>query len=151
MSYGATELLELRDLDREELWSRLDEVRREVLNLRFQQATGQLDDHAKLGQARRRVARVLTVIRESELTEDGYLVRREVSNEPRSLVRAPAARTPDRTSATPAAVDGSELIDAESDEADKTGGTTARDTSHEEDAGSAGNAASMGGEDEEGK
>jgi ribosomal protein L29 len=95
MSFEATEVLELRDLDKDELWSRLDEVRRELVNLRFQQATGQLDDHSKLGQARRRVARVLTLIRESELEEDGYLVRRTVSLQSRpqaQQVRQQAAR-----------------------------------------------------------
>ncbi len=152
MSSGANEVLELRDLDKDELWSRLDEVRREVLNLRFQQATGQLDDHSKLGQARRRVARVLTIIRESELEEDGYLVRREVSNESRSQVREPAARGLDRTSATPVPVSDSEIGGAqdasEIDETGETGVSTASNAAHDEDPGTAGG---VGDEDEKGE
>jgi len=58
---------ELRELEDDELESRLDEYRREMLNLRFQLATGQLDNYARLNQARRDVARVLTVLRDREI------------------------------------------------------------------------------------
>jgi large subunit ribosomal protein L29 len=58
---------ELRELDYEELESRLDEYRRELLNLRFQLATGQLDNTARLGEAKKDVARVLTVLRDHEI------------------------------------------------------------------------------------
>lgn len=58
---------ELRDLDDTELLTRLDEARQEMFNLRFQHATGQLDNSARLGQARRDVARIATVIREREI------------------------------------------------------------------------------------
>lgn len=59
--------LELRELGDDELENRLAESRRELLNLRFQLATGQLDNVARIPQVRREVARVLTVLRERDI------------------------------------------------------------------------------------
>jgi large subunit ribosomal protein L29 len=78
MSVKSIEVTELRDMDRDELWTQLDNARRELVSLRFQQATGQIDDHSKLGRARRRAARIMTIIREAELEEDGLLDHRSV-------------------------------------------------------------------------
>jgi large subunit ribosomal protein L29 len=58
---------ELRELDDEELENRLSEYRREMLNLRFQLATGQLDNVVRLSVVRKDVARVLTVLRDREI------------------------------------------------------------------------------------
>jgi large subunit ribosomal protein L29 len=58
---------ELRELDDDELENRLAEHRRELLNLRFQLATGQLDNSSRLPQVRRDLARVLTVLRERDI------------------------------------------------------------------------------------
>lgn len=58
---------ELRELEDEELETRLAEYRRELLNLRFQLATGQLDNSARVGEVRKDVARVLTVLRDREI------------------------------------------------------------------------------------
>src|ERR1700686_977834 len=58
---------ELRELDDEELETRLSEYRREMLNLRFQLATGQLDNIVRLSVVRKDVARVLTVLRDREI------------------------------------------------------------------------------------
>ena len=58
---------ELRELADTELMARLDETREELFNLRFQNATGQLDNYARLGQVRREIARVSTVLREREI------------------------------------------------------------------------------------
>jgi large subunit ribosomal protein L29 len=58
---------ELRELDDEELEGRLAEYRRELLNLRFQLATGQLDNVSRLSVVRKDVARVLTVLRDREI------------------------------------------------------------------------------------
>src|SRR5271165_6225574 len=58
---------ELRELDDEELDGRLTEYRRELLNLRFQLATGQLDNITRLSQVRKDVARVLTELRDREI------------------------------------------------------------------------------------
>lgn len=52
---------ELRDLSNEELDEKLQETRKELFNLRFQHATGQLDNPKKLSLARREIARILTV------------------------------------------------------------------------------------------
>jgi large subunit ribosomal protein L29 len=58
---------ELRELEDEELETRLAEYRRETLNLRFQLATGQLDNYSRLNEARRNVARVLSILRDREI------------------------------------------------------------------------------------
>ncbi len=58
---------ELRELDIEELENRLTEYRREMLNLRFQLATGQLDNVVRLSVVRKDVARVLTILRDREI------------------------------------------------------------------------------------
>jgi large subunit ribosomal protein L29 len=60
---------DLSMLDGDELAARLGESRRELFNLRFQLATGQLDNPARIGQVRRDVARMLTVLRGREILE----------------------------------------------------------------------------------
>jgi large subunit ribosomal protein L29 len=57
---------ELRDLEDSELTKRIAELRKEVFGLRFANATGELDDTAGLGRAKRDFARALTVTRERE-------------------------------------------------------------------------------------
>jgi large subunit ribosomal protein L29 len=56
-------------LDEEELEVRLSDSRRELFNLRFQLATGQLDNPARVGQVRHDIARILTVLRGREILE----------------------------------------------------------------------------------
>jgi large subunit ribosomal protein L29 len=58
---------EMRDLDSQELSKRLAELRKEVFGLRFSNATGELDNTAGIGHAKRDLARALTVAREREL------------------------------------------------------------------------------------
>ncbi len=58
---------ELRDMEDVELTRRLGELRKELLGLRFANATGELDDTAALGRTRRDLARALTVARERTL------------------------------------------------------------------------------------
>jgi large subunit ribosomal protein L29 len=58
---------ELRELDDDELDNRLADYRRELLNLRFQIATGQLDNVTRVSEVRKDVARVLTVMRDREI------------------------------------------------------------------------------------
>jgi large subunit ribosomal protein L29 len=55
---------EIRDLEDGELARRVGELRKELLGLRFSNATGELDDTAALGRAKRDLARALTVARE---------------------------------------------------------------------------------------
>jgi large subunit ribosomal protein L29 len=52
---------ELRDLTDDELEHRLAETRQELFNLRFQSATGALENPARLKLAKREIARILTV------------------------------------------------------------------------------------------
>ena len=58
---------ELRDLSDNELREHITTARRELFGLRFQHATGELDNTASLGKAKREIARALTVAREREL------------------------------------------------------------------------------------
>jgi large subunit ribosomal protein L29 len=60
---------DLAQLDGAELSTRLGDARRELFNLRFQLATGQLDNPARVGQVRHEVARILTVLRAREILE----------------------------------------------------------------------------------
>ena len=58
---------ELRNMDDDELERRLAETKQELFNLRFQHVTGQLDNYARLGQLKKDVARMHTVLREREI------------------------------------------------------------------------------------
>ena len=57
----------LRELDDEDLVVELRKAKEELFNLRFQSATGQLDNHRRLQTVRRDIARIYTVMREREL------------------------------------------------------------------------------------
>lgn len=52
---------ELRDMTEEELDEKLRETRQQLFNLRFQHATGQLDNPRKLRQVRHDIARIFTI------------------------------------------------------------------------------------------
>lgn len=58
---------ELRELSAEELVLRLRESKEELFNLRFQMATGQLDNNSRLRKVRKDIARIYTIMREREL------------------------------------------------------------------------------------
>jgi len=58
---------ELREMSTAELLEREDEYREELFNLRFQLATGQLENTGRLKQVRKNIARIKTVIRQNEL------------------------------------------------------------------------------------
>jgi large subunit ribosomal protein L29 len=62
-----TSAAELRALDGDRLEDLLREAKEELFNLRFQNATGQLDNTARLRAVRKDIARVYTVMREREL------------------------------------------------------------------------------------
>ena len=62
---------ELRDLSDADLETRLEEAREELFNLRFQNATGQLDNYRRLGALRKEIARIMTVARERQLHASG--------------------------------------------------------------------------------
>jgi large subunit ribosomal protein L29 len=61
---------ELRDLGDEELIERLESLKEELFNLRFQLATGQLDNPMRIKQARHDVARILTILRDRDIEEE---------------------------------------------------------------------------------
>jgi len=60
---------ELRDLTDEQLVERAESAKEELFNLRFQLATGQLDDSSMIKKLRHDVARIATVIRERAIEE----------------------------------------------------------------------------------
>jgi len=62
---------ELRDLSDNELIERMRETRKQLFNLRFQHATGQLDNHRKLRVVRQDIARIMTVQGERERSASG--------------------------------------------------------------------------------
>jgi large subunit ribosomal protein L29 len=58
---------ELRELSDEALGDRLREAKEELFNLRFQQATGQLENHGRMKAVKSDIARIYTIQREREL------------------------------------------------------------------------------------
>jgi large subunit ribosomal protein L29 len=64
---ASTTALELRGANDEELLTQLREAKQELFNLRFQVATGQLDNNRRLQTVRRDIARIYTVMREREI------------------------------------------------------------------------------------
>jgi large subunit ribosomal protein L29 len=62
-----TEVRDLRELVDEELDTRLSEAKQELFNLRFQVVTGQQENTARLGQMKRTIARIETILREREI------------------------------------------------------------------------------------
>ena len=57
----------LREMSSADLGERLDEVKEEFFNLRFQNATGQLENFAQIKQVKREIARINTLVHEREL------------------------------------------------------------------------------------
>jgi large subunit ribosomal protein L29 len=68
---------EYRERTLEELRQVVEDLRQDVFNLKFQHATGQLDDVSKLTQTKHDLARVKTVIREHELGKHRLLTVEE--------------------------------------------------------------------------
>jgi large subunit ribosomal protein L29 len=62
-----SEAAELRDLSDDQLLERVESAKEELFNLRFQLATGQLDNPSRIRKVRREIARVATVLREREI------------------------------------------------------------------------------------
>ena len=62
---------ELRDMSDTDLRDHIATARRELFGLRFQHATGELDDTARLKKAKQEIARALTVAREREIEIHG--------------------------------------------------------------------------------
>src|SRR5699024_3420048 len=60
---------EIRDLTNSEIESNVKELKEELFNLRFQLATGQLENTARIKEVRRTIARMKTTVREREIEE----------------------------------------------------------------------------------
>ncbi|MGB8179680.1 MAG: 50S ribosomal protein L29 [Acidimicrobiales bacterium] len=67
MAKTSANRVEMRRLGDSELLGRLGEARRELFNLRFQLATGQLDNSARIGAVKKDIARLSTFLREREI------------------------------------------------------------------------------------
>lgn len=80
---------EIRDLPDEELIDRLENMKEELFNLRFQMATGQLDNPMRMKQVRHDIARILTVVQERNI--EGELDAELARAEERSLEERRAA------------------------------------------------------------
>ncbi len=61
---------ELRELSNKELETKIREAKKELFNLRMKQSTGTLEKPSKIKELRKDVARMKTIIRERELTEE---------------------------------------------------------------------------------
>jgi large subunit ribosomal protein L29 len=62
---------EMRTIGNAELASKLDDQYQEMFNLRFQRATGKLTNTARIGQVRKEIARIKTILRQRELADAG--------------------------------------------------------------------------------
>jgi large subunit ribosomal protein L29 len=71
---------QVHDLADDQLVELIGKARQEVFNLRFQHATGQLENTARIGNAKRELARGLTVARERGIDVEGELKRQEKAN-----------------------------------------------------------------------
>jgi large subunit ribosomal protein L29 len=63
------EAREIRKLSTADIQKRLEDAREEHFNLRFQRASGQLEDFNQLRQVRRRIARLQTILRERQIAQ----------------------------------------------------------------------------------
>ena len=103
---------EIADYDTEELERQLGDTRRELFNLRFQLATGQLDNYSRLNETRKNVARVLTVLRDREIA---LAEGRDAG----PVILEPVMRPPRRRAST--TDDDVEELGADEDEIDEVG------------------------------
>ena len=62
---------EIRELTNEEITKKIEEYKEELFNLRFNQATGNLENPARIRELRKLVARMKTILRERELNIKG--------------------------------------------------------------------------------
>lgn len=61
---------EIRNLTTEEINKKIEETKEELFNLRFQQASGNLEKPSRIGELRKTVARLKTILRERELNKE---------------------------------------------------------------------------------
>lgn len=81
----ASKTAELRDLTDEQLVERAESAKEELFNLRFQLATGQLDDSSSIKKIRHEIARIATVMRERDIEATSVAAAAELAPaEPRT-------------------------------------------------------------------
>jgi large subunit ribosomal protein L29 len=61
---------EIKNLSKEEMLRKLDDLKEELFNLRFQHETGQLENPQKMKHTKRDIARMKTLIKQSELNKE---------------------------------------------------------------------------------
>jgi large subunit ribosomal protein L29 len=93
-------LAELRSMNQTDLDARLKEARTELFNLRFQAATGQLENHRQIRNVRRQIAQVLTVLEGRKLGFEEIVNLETLAT--RGTQAAPAIAAP--AAAAPAAI-----------------------------------------------
>ena len=62
---------EIRAMSAAEINAKVNELRNEAMNLRFQDVSGQLTDYSRVREVRREIARMKTILREMELKSEG--------------------------------------------------------------------------------
>ena len=60
---------DIRNTETQELLNKVEEYKKELFGLRFQQATGQLENTARIKTVRKNIARIKTIIRQRELNK----------------------------------------------------------------------------------
>jgi large subunit ribosomal protein L29 len=95
----ADKTAEIRELPDEELYSRVEQGKEELFNLRFQLATGQLDNPTRVRTVRHEIARTLTVLRERHL--EAEMESELVKVDARALERSRAAQRSGELQGTP--------------------------------------------------
>jgi large subunit ribosomal protein L29 len=111
-------LSEYEAMERDELEDKLAESRKELFNLRFQKATGQLDNTARLGHVKKEVARILTVLRQQDLgIGEPVIDAPALADEPASPARVPRRRARRSAGAEKATETGDAGADEDEEEA----------------------------------
>jgi large subunit ribosomal protein L29 len=110
-----TPAAELRELPDEELYVRIESAKEELFNLRFQLATGQLDNSSRLKALRHDVARTLTVLRERHLEAEVEAALARVEAE--ALERSREAQESGQLEGTPLGELERGALDEQADEA----------------------------------
>jgi large subunit ribosomal protein L29 len=111
--------VELRELPDEELYVRIESAKEELFNLRFQLATGQLDNSSRLKELRHDVARALTVLRERHL--EAELEAQLARVEAEALERSRAAQESGDVQGTPLGELEREALDEQTEEQEEEG------------------------------
>jgi large subunit ribosomal protein L29 len=102
---------EISEFDTEELENQLVETRRELFNLRFQLATGQLDNFSRLNHVRKDVARMMTELRIREIPAHQAAARRRTEDEALGRDKTTASERRAAAKAEAAENDGEDAID----------------------------------------